>query len=154
MNPVVGKALWIPERVGDLIVSFIFHPNQLSMEKWWNGLSYTVKNNVWATLNRAIGGASQSSFIPVFYPESQHAEKYALNPQTWKWPSPQPQLSRFTDLIQQLTTMPIFFGPTIVFDPKHRPRTGSRPSFTLTEAHVVFLLRMRAWFVSTWHYGQ
>jgi hypothetical protein len=154
MNPVVGKALWIPERLGDLIVSFIFHPNQLSMEAWWHSLSYTVKNNVWATLNHGIAGASQSRFIPAFYPESQHAEKYALNPITWKWPSPQPQPSHFNELIQQLTTMPIFFGPMIVFDPRQRPIIRSRPSFTLTEAHVVFLLRMRAWYVSTWHYGQ
>jgi len=154
MNPMVAKKLWIPSRIGDLIISFIFYPDQLNMEKWWHGLSYVVKNNVWATLNHAIGGQSQSRFLPAFYPESELAEKYALNPPTWKWPSPQPQIRDFTELIQLLTTMPIFYGPTIVFRPDITSKTRSRASFTLSESHVLFLLRMRAWFVSTWHYGK
>ena len=154
MNPMVAKKLWIPPSIGDLIITFIFYPDQLTMERWWHGLSYIVKNNVWATLNRAIAGQSQSRFLPAFYPESEHAEKYALNPPTWKWPSPQPQLRDFTELIHLLTTMPIFYGPTIVFRPDITPKTRSRACFTLNESHVVFLLRMRAWFVSTWHYGK
>jgi hypothetical protein len=156
MNPMIATKQWIPSSIGDLIISFIFYPDQLNMEKWWHGLSYNVKNSVWATLNHAIGGQSQSRFLPAFYPESEFAEKYGPNPPTWPWPSPQckPQICDFTELIQLLTTMPIFYGPTIVFHPEITPKTRTRPSFTLNESHVVFLLRMRAWFVSTWHYGK